>query len=210
MKPAIETGEVEIARRRPLWLLAVGGVLAGLIAVSLLLPVLRPHNFHGTILQSDNPAPAMNLTTTDGQPLDLAAFEGKVVVLYFGYTFCPDVCPTTLVDLARAKRQLETDDIQVIMVTVDPARDTPELLGRYLTSFDPTFLGAYGTDPSIAEAAALYGVFYQAREGTEATGYLVDHTATLMVIDPEGHLKLLLPFGISVDDIAADLGALLN
>ncbi len=86
-----------------------------------------------------------------------------MVALYFGYTFCPDVCPTTLSDVAKAKRLLDTDDVQVIMVTVDPVRDTPELLDRYLTSFDPSFLGAYGTDEQVAEAAALYGVYYEAQ-----------------------------------------------
>lgn len=196
--------------RRPLWPLAVGGVVAGVIAVILLLPILQPYTFHGAILQADSPAPAINLTTTEGEPLDLAAYEGSVVVLYFGYTFCPDVCPTTLADVARAKRDLGSEDIQVIMVTVDPARDTPDVLDNYLTSFDPTFLGAYGPEELIAEAAALYGVYFEAREGSEATGYLVDHTATLMVIDTEGRLKLLLPFGVSADDIAADLNALLN
>jgi len=196
--------------RQRLWPLAVTGVVAGAIVVALLAPILRPHVFHGAVLQSDSPAPPVNLTTTNGANLDLSSYEGEVVVLYFGYTFCPDVCPTTLADVARAKRQLNSDEVNVIMITVDPARDTPELLANYVTSFDPSFLGAYGTDEVTAEAAALYGVFYEAREGSEATGYLVDHTATLMVIDTEGRLKLLLPFGVSANEIAADLEALLN
>ena len=203
--------EVPVPRSaRRLWPLALLGVAAGVVVAVLLAPLLRPHVFHGAVLQADSPAPALNLMTTNGEPLDLASYEGSVVVLYFGYTFCPDVCPTTLADVARAKRELDTEDIQVIMITVDPERDTPEVLTNYLTSFDPSFLGAYGSPEAIAEAAALYGVFFEAREGSEATGYLVDHTATLLVIDTEGRLKVLLPFGVSATDIAADLDALLN
>lgn len=203
--------EVPVPRSaRRLWPLALLGVAAGVVVTVLLAPLLRPHVFHGAVLQGDSPAPALNLMTTNGEPLDLASYEGSVVVLYFGYTFCPDVCPTTLADVARAKRELDTEDIQVIMITVDPERDTPEVLTNYLTSFDPSFLGAYGSPEAIAEAAALYGVFFEAREGSEATGYLVDHTATLLVIDTEGRLKVLLPFGVSATDIAADLDALLN
>ena len=203
--------EVPVPRSaRRLWPLALLGVAAGVVVAVLLAPLLRPHVFHGAVLQADSPAPALNLMTTNGEPLDLASYEGSVVVLYFGYTFCPDVCPTTLADVARAKRELDTEDIQVIMITVDPERDTPEVLTNYLTSFDTSFLGAYGSPEAIAEAAALYGVFFEAREGSEATGYLVDHTATLLVIDTEGRLKVLLPFGVSATDIAADLDALLN
>ena len=203
--------EVPVPRSaRRLWPLALLGVAAGVVVTVLLAPLLRPHVFHGAVLQADSPAPALNLMTTNGEPLDLASYEGSVVVLYFGYTFCPDVCPTTLADVARAKRELDTEDIQVIMITVDPERDTPEVLTNYLTSFDTSFLGAYGSPEAIAEAAALYGVFFEAREGSEATGYLVDHTATLLVIDTEGRLKVLLPFGVSATDIAADLDALLN
>lgn len=198
------------AVERRLWPWVVAAIVVGAIAAYFVLGALNPYVFHGAILQSDGPAPAVDLMATDGQPLDLAAFDGKVVALYFGYTFCPDVCPTTLSDVAKAKRLLDTDEVQVIMVTVDPARDTPELLDRYVTSFDPSFLGAYGSEAQIAEAAALYGVYYEAQEGTKATGYLVDHTATLMVIDPEGHLKLLLPFGVSAEGMAADFEYLLD
>ncbi len=198
------------AVERRLWPWVVAAIVVGAIAAYFVLGALNPYVFHGAILQSDGPAPAVDLMATDGQPLDLAAFDGKVVALYFGYTFCPDVCPTTLSDVAKAKRLLDTDEVQVIMVTVDPARDTPELLDRYVTSFDPSFLGAYGSEAQIAEAAALYGVYYEAQEGTKATGYLVDHTATLMVIDPEGHLKLLLPFGVNAEGMAADFEYLLD
>ena len=205
-----ETEELTPPVRRRLWPLALVGVVAGLIVVVLLAPILRPHEFHGAILQSDSQAPELNLMTTEGEQLDLAMYEDRVVVLYFGYTYCPDVCPTTLSEVARAKRELGTDEIQVIMITVDPERDTPEVLTRYVTSFDPSFLGAYGSEEQIAEAAALYGVFFESRAEPDVAGYLVDHTATLLVIDTDGRLKLLLPFGVSATEMAADFDALLN
>jgi protein SCO1/2 len=172
---------------------------------------LRPYTFHGTIIQSPEPAPPFTLESADG-PVSLGDFEGQVVVLFFGYTFCPDVCPTTLADLAGAMRLLgdEADDVQVIFVSVDPARDTPERLAEYVSSFDPRFIGVTGTESEIAAVAALYGIFYEAQEGTPASGYVVEHTATTMVIDRQGRLKLVLPFGTGPQDIAADLHELLN
>lgn len=197
-------------KRRSLLRVIVAGVVVGLIGAFFVLRLVRPYEYHGTVLQAADKAPAIDLDATDGSPLEWSRFEGKVVALYFGYTFCPDVCPTTLSDVARAKQIVGSEDIQAIMVTVDPARDDPDTLRQYVTSFDPSFLGAYGSDEAIAQAAALYGVYYEAREGSKATGYLVDHTATLMVIDPEGHLRLLLPFGVSAEDMAADFAHLLD
>lgn len=196
-------------RRTPWARYVAAGVLGVVVALALVWN-FRPYEFHGTVLQSQSSAPAMDLAATNGAALDMQAFDGKLVVLYFGYTACPDVCPTTLADVARAKSMTGSDDIQVIMVTVDPDRDTPDRLEAYVESFDPTFLGAYGTDQQIADAAALYGVFYESREVSGASGYLVDHTATLMVIDPDGRLKLLLPFGVSAEDMASDFERLLG
>ena len=148
------------------------------------LPRLRPHVFHGMVMQSPDPAPDFTLTAHTGQPVSLSDFRGKLVLLYFGYTFCPDVCPTTLVELAKAVNLLgrKAEQVQVVMISVDPARDTPEKLAEYVTHFHPSFLGMTGTPDEIAAVAALYGIFYEKQEGTEATGYLVDHTATVTVI----------------------------
>ena len=96
------------------------------------------------------------------------------------------------------------------MVSVDPERDTPEMLAEYVTHFHPSFIGVTGTPDEIAEVATLYGIFYEAHEGTAATGYLVDHTATVMVIDQDGHLKLVFPFGEPAENIAEDLAYLLR
>jgi protein SCO1/2 len=176
------------------------------------LPKLRPYTFHGTVIQSEQVSPDLTLTTQYAQKASLSDFRGKLILLYFGYTFCPDVCPTTLSEVSQAIELLgnKAEDVQVIMVTVDPERDTPEQLGTYLAHFNPEFLGMTGTQEEIDQAAALYGVYFQKHEGTEATGYLVDHTASLMVIDEEGHLKLIYPFGTPASDIADDLAYLLR
>ena len=138
----------------------------------------------------------------------LADYRGKVVLLYFGYTFCPDICPASLAELATAVATLDPGDrdrVQVMMISVDPARDTPEVLGSYMDYFDPTFVGFTGTEEQIATVAADYGVFYQAHEGTAATGYLVDHWAGTYLIDAEGRLVESFGFGTPGEDIAADV-----
>lgn len=187
--------------------------LAGLaLILALGLFFLRPYSFHGTLLQSTDPAPDFTLTAQDGQQVSLAQFQGKVVLLYFGYTYCPDVCPATLAEIVKAIRILEkqSDSIQVIMISVDPERDTPKVLGDYLQQFDPRFIGLSGTPDEIARIATLYGIFYEKTEGTEATGYLVTHTASLMLVDQTAHLKLVFPFGTPGEALAQDIAYLLR
>ena len=198
--------------RKSIWIFVIGLVVGFALIALIALPRLRPYTFHGTVLQSPQPAPDFELAASHGQKVSLKDFEGKLVILYFGYTFCPDVCPATLSELRGALEILAKDakDVQVIMVSVDPERDTPELLAEYMTHFHPSFLGVTGTSKEIAQVAALYGIFYEAHEGTAATGYLVDHTATVMVIDQDGYLKLVFPFGTPAEDIAEDLSHLLN
>lgn len=194
------------------YLLAVGaGVVLAAIAWFVVLPRFQPHVFAGTVIQSQTSAPDVDLTTSRGERASLNDFEDRLVVLYFGYTFCPDVCPTTLSALKKAVDELggKADDLQVIMVSVDPQRDTPEVLDEYLGFFDPSFLGMTGTDDEIASVATVYGVFFQAEEGSVDTGYLVSHTARLMVIDRDGYLKLILPGDVTVDQIVSDLEYLL-
>lgn len=172
----------------------------------------RPYTYHGMLLESPNPAADFTLTGASGQPVSLSDFRGKLVVLYFGYTFCPDVCPTTMTELTKAIKALgpKASDVQVIMVSVDPERDTPERVAEYVRYFDPSFIGLSGTPEEVAAAATPFGIYYEKHEGTAATGYLVDHTATLNVIDKEGRMRLVLPFGTSGEDIADDLAHLLR
>lgn len=173
----------------------------------------RPHVFHGTVLQSPRPAPDFELTAAGGKRVRLSDFRGKIVLLFFGYTFCPDVCPTTMRELARAMEILgpeKAKEIQVIMISVDPERDTPEHIAKYVHAFNPNFIGLTGTPDEIAQVATMYGIFYQKREGTVATGYLVDHTATVTVINREGYVKLLIPYGVTAAEIADDLAYMLR
>jgi protein SCO1/2 len=194
--------------------LALGGLLAGLLlgwlTISLLSGTLLfgPPSFHGTVIGSPAPMSDFTLTGHDGQQVRLHDFRDKVVLLYFGYTYCPDVCPATIAELSKAMKELNSKDrekVQVLMVTVDPDRDSPEVLGQYLSHFDPSFLGLTGTDEEIAAAAKPFGIYYQKKEGTVETGYLVDHTATVAAVDKDGHLRLIYSFNTPGEDIAADL-----
>ncbi len=174
--------------------------------------LFRPHTFHGTVIQSPEPSFDFKLTGKDGD-VSLSDYRGKLVLIYFGYTFCPDICPATLANVGQALRNLGEDkasEVQTIMVSLDPERDTPQKLAEYVTHFHPSFIGITGTEQDIAQVTSLYGIFYQVQPGSDATGYLIDHTATLLVLDREGYLKLVFPFGVTVDEIADDLEYMLR
>ena len=128
------------------------------------------------------------------------------MLVYFGYTFCPDVCPTTLTTVDKALDLLgnKADQVQLVMISVDPERDTSAVLANYLSNFNPSFVGLTGTPDQIASAATPFGVYYQKHEGSAATGYLVDHTASLLVLDRTGRTRLVIPFETSAEDIAED------
>lgn len=188
------------------------GILLGLTVAALGVYFLRPRPFHGMVLQSPELAHDFTLEAANGKTVSLADYRGKLVVLYFGYTFCPDVCPASLSTMKEALNLLgrKAEDVQFIMISVDPERDTPEKIAEYVAYFHPSFIGVTGDPDQLAEIAALYGIYFQKHEGTAATGYLVDHTASLAVIDKEGYLKLILPFGITAQDVASDLRQLLR
>ena len=146
-----------------------------------------------------------------GKTRTLADFRGKILVVFFGYTHCPDVCPTTLADLKIAKEQLGKDGnrLQVVFVTVDPERDTRELLADYVPAFDPSFLGLYGDVAGTARVAKEFKVFYQKAPGKAPDSYTVDHTAGSYVFDPQGRLRLFARYG-NVQNLVADLKILLT
>lgn len=184
-------------------LLVIG---AGFVAYQ----IFKPHIYHGTVMQAPTRAPSMEgLMFADGSPVEMEEFRGDVVLIYFGYTHCPDVCPTTLNKAARALEQVGDDDrVHVMMVSVDPARDDLDSLGGYVTSFDPGFLGATGEQADLERVATEYGVFFARGDDTE-DGYNVDHTASLLGIDTDGRLRLVWPTAVTVDDLAADVNELL-
>ncbi|HUL93102.1 MAG TPA: SCO family protein [Burkholderiales bacterium] len=151
------------------------------------------------------------LTDHNGRARKLADFRGKAVVIFFGYTHCPDVCPTTLAELKAAKEQLGEDGkrLQVLFVTVDPERDTQDLLSKYVPAFDPSFLGLYGDAAATARVAKEFKVFYQKAPGKTPASYTVDHTAGTYVFDPQGRLRLFVRQG-NVPNLVADLKTLLD
>ena len=171
----------------------------------------RPHTFHGTVIQSPELSYDFKLSGAKGD-VSLSDFRGKLVLVYFGYTFCPDICPATLGNVNQALKKLgdQADDVQLIMISLDPERDTPERLAQYVAQFRPSFIGITGTKEQIDMVTSLYGIFYEKKQGSDATKYLIDHTATLMVIDREGYLKLVFPFGVTPDEIADDLKYMLR
>ncbi len=151
------------------------------------------------------------LTDHTGKKRTLADFRGKVVVVFFGYTRCPDVCPTTLAELRAVKEQLGEDGkkLQVLFVTVDPERDTPKLLANYVPAFDPSFLGLYGDPAATAKVAKDFKVFYQKVPGKTPESYTVDHTAGSYVFDAQGRLRLFARYG-NAANLVADIQTLLR
>ncbi len=154
----------------------------------------------------------VQLPDADGRPRSLGDFRGKAVVLFFGYTQCPDVCPTTLSEIAEAKRLLGPDGarVQGVFVTLDPERDTPQVLKAYVANFDPTFVALRGTPEQVAGVAKDFKIFYKKVEGKTPTSYTLDHSAASYVYDPAGRLRLYTRYGTGPEALAADLKLLLK
>ena len=153
---------------------------------------------------------SLELTDSAGKPRRLEDFRGKAVVLFFGFTHCPDICPTTLAEIAGAVKSLgpDAERVQVLMVSVDPERDTPESLAKYLSAFDPRFLGLRGDLAATRKVAAEFKIYFEKRK--QGDGYTVDHSAQSYVIDPQGRLRLLVRHDRIGQDLPGDLRAILN
>ncbi|MER3461577.1 MAG: SCO family protein [Armatimonadota bacterium] len=148
----------------------------------------------GTRLVTARPAYNFTLTAADGKATQLSDYRGKVSLIFFGFVNCPDVCPTTMLELGKVYKALspqERSRVQVMMITVDPERDTREVLGKYVSFFDKSFVGLTGTPAQIAQTAQNYGVFYQKANIKSAQEYTVDHSATVFAVDPKGNLRLV-------------------
>ncbi len=169
--------------------------LSLLFIVALLLSCQKKeHSFYGFFY--NQPAYDFELIDQDRKQARLSNYtkQGKIVIIFFGYTHCPDVCPTALTTLAKVVKELndkERQKVQVLFISVDPERDTPEVLKGYVPFFYPTFLGLTGTSESIKKIAKEYKVFYRKVEGESTAGYLIDHTATIYVVTPDMRIKLL-------------------
>jgi protein SCO1/2 len=199
--------------KKTIWVGVLAFLLVGIVAAWTIL-FSKPAALRGTAYTEPYPpASSFELTRGDGSHFRLGEARGEIVLLFFGYTSCPDICPTTMAELKTALDRLgeeKAENIQVIFVTVDPDRDTPERVQQYVNHFNPDFIGLSGTEAELAPVWNDYGVFRQVVEGTSAAGYLVDHTARVTLIDQDGNLRVSYGFDTPVDDIVHDLQLLLK
>lgn len=200
-----------------LMVFAVLAGVAGALAVFLLVRVFAGGNAadDGAIRYFEAPIPAgeFELTTTSGETVTLDDFRGKYLALYFGYTTCPDFCPATMSTWSQALALLgdQAEQIQVVFVSVDPERDTPEKLAEYMTFFNPDFIALTGSADAIRTAADNYYIYYAKNEDTgSAAGYLIDHTVTVQLVSPDGEWLGVMPFDVTPEEMAADLRKMLR
>ncbi len=172
----------------------------------------QKHTFASIDVTGAEYAKDFELTDHNGQVRHLADFKGKVVVIFFGYTQCPDVCPTTMAELAEVKKMLgkDGDRLQALFVTVDPVRDTPEVLKGYMDNFDPTFLALYTTPDKLAQLAKDFKIYYKKVDGSTPTSYTMDHSAGSYVYDTHGQLRLFTRYGTGPKVLASDIAQLLK
>lgn len=196
-------------------LVFAGGILVVLVIAAALFVFNRSqaYAFHGGVYSPAQPAPPLDLSDQYGKPFSLDEQRGNVVLVYFGYTTCPDLCPTTLSDFQVVKEELGADAerVRFVLATFDPERDTAARLREYLAFFDPDFIGLRGDEAATTAFKRNYGVAVKRVEYPDsATGYLLDHTALVYAIDPEGQLRLAYPYGTDPALIAEDVRQLLN
>ena len=194
---------------RRTWLRGVAAVVvAGVLAAcSEPAPSFKGNDISGTKLGQ-----ALALNDHNGQARTLKDFQGKVVVAFFGFTQCPDVCPTALAELSQVMEKLgpDADRVQVLLITVDPERDTPEILKQYVTTFDPRFLGLTGTPEQVKATAASFKAYYAKVPTADGKNYTMDHTAAFYLFDGKGESRVLANSTIGVDAMVHDIKLLLD
>ena len=175
-------------------------------------PSSKAPTFFSTDITGAEFARHLELPDADGKPRTLADWKGKVTVVFFGYTQCPDVCPTTMAELATIRKALGTEGAKVesVFVTIDPERDTPEILKAYVANFGPGFTALRGTPEQTAAAAKEFKVFYAKAPGRTGGSYTMDHSAASFVFDPAGRVRLYVPYGGDAKKLAADLRQLVE
>lgn len=186
--------------------------LIGLLLASMLASC-GPYTFRGQTIDSPTPAADFTIMRQDGQPFQLSSQRGKLVALFFGFTHCPDICPTTLADMQAVRKQLgnDADKLQVVFISIDPERDTPELVQRYVGAFDPGFIGLSAPPAALEPLYQEYGVTAIKRELPDsALGYTMDHSTYIYILDTAGRWRLIFPYDTPTDDIVSDLRQLLK
>ena len=170
------------------------------------------YTYQGALIEPPVPAADFELTDQNGGTFRLGEQQGKVVLIFFGYTYCPDVCPVTLSEFRRIKTRLgkDAENVEFVFVTVDPERDTPERLAKHMANFDPEFVALTGEQEELEQVWKSYGVYREKVETTGASGYLVDHTARVYVVDKAGNWRMTFPFGMEVEKMTQDVAHLLR
>ena len=198
-------------KRSAIQFIAAGALLAGAGGLLSACSEAKPQ-FSSVDVTGASYAKDFELTDHNGKVRHLTDFKGKVVVMFFGYTQCPDVCPTSMAELAEVKKVLgaEGDKLQGLFVTVDPARDTPEVLKGYMENFDPTFLALYTTPEKLEVLAKDFKVYYKRVNGQTPTSYTMDHSAGSYIYDTQGNLRLFTRYGSGAKVLAADIQLLLK
>ena len=176
------------------------------------MPFSSGYTFKGSQLDPPMDLPDFELMSDESQPYQFSETAGEITLVYFGYTFCPDVCPLTMADVKQALAELETEDeINVLFISVDPERDTPEILSRYLDAFGSEFVGLTDTMERTQPVLQAFGAYAEKAEVENSSAdYLMNHTARLYLVDTEGDLLLTYPFGFEPEDLRADLEYLLE
>jgi len=192
-------------------LLGVVGIL-GVVVLVWATAFARPYILKGSEITSGVAAPEIALTQADAQPFNLTAYRGRIVLVFFGYTSCPDVCPTTMADFKRLKADLgeKASQVEFVFITVDPQRDTPERTQAYASGFDQGFIGLSGTEGELQPVWTAYGVYRKLEDNGHHDGYSVEHSTRIYLIDKSGHLRLTYPYGTAVTDLAGDIRYLLK
>lgn len=199
-------------KQTKIYWLATPGILGLVVVFGGALLLQKPYTFRGALIEPPAPAADFELRDAPGNSFRLSDQKGKIVLLFFGYTSCPDVCPTTLADYKQIHKRLGdgAKQVEFVMITVDPERDTPEKVAQYVDYFNPNFMGLSGDAKELQAIYEAYGVFVEKEDSGSSAGYLVSHNPSIFVIDQEGNLRLTFPFGMTAEDMAGDIRHLLN
>lgn len=189
-------------------------ILTAILTVALVaaFAIQRPYTFHGTLIEPPLPVTDFSLQSGNEEMFRLSDQQGKIVLLFFGYTSCPDVCPITLGTFKQVYEKLgdDAEKVRFVMITADPERDTPDKVAAYAMQFNPEFVGLSGDLSDLRQIWDELGVFVEKQESDSLVGYLVSHTSSVYVFDPNGGLTMTFPYGTSVVDISDDLIQLLK
>ncbi len=196
-----------------IWLLTTGALIGLALTLAIGWYFLEQNSrYHGAVIEPPAPAADFTLIDQNGNPFRLSDQKGKIKLIFFGYTHCPDVCPITLSEFKKIKALLgnKADQVQFIYITVDPERDTAERIRAFLSNFDPAFIGLTSDRSTLEAVWKAYGVYQQKQETSSAIGYLVDHSTRTYLIDSQNYWRINYPYGMEPQKIAQDLQKMLR